>query len=95
MPVFVVRVVLHGAKDPEDYNDFHDDMEAKRYYRTIKGSDGTTYELPPATYRATGDGWFKETIRDEVRGLADATGFKNAVFVTVSNGSAWVGLKKA
>ena len=95
MPDFVVRVVLHGAKDPEDYNDFHDDMEAKHYYRTIKGSNGTTYELPPATYWATGDSWTKETIRDEVHTLADATGFKNAVFVTVSNGSAWVGLKKA
>jgi len=95
LPDFIVRVVLHGAKDPEDYNNFHDDMKAKRYYRTIKGSDGTTYELPPATYQATGDNWTKEMIRDEVRALADATGFKNAVLVTVSNGSAWIGLKKA
>ncbi len=95
MPDFVVRVVLHGAKDPEDYNDFHGEMEAKHYYRTITSDDGITYELPPATYRAGGVNWTMEMIRAEVRALADATGFRNTVLGTVSNWSAWIGLKKA
>ena len=95
MPTFIVRVVLHGAKDPEGYGDLHEKMEAYRYYRTIQGSDGVIYELPPATYRARRDNWTKEMIRDEVRAVAGTTGFKNSVFVTVSDGCAWVGLKKA
>ncbi len=94
MPSFIVRVVLHGAKDPEGYVDLHESMEQKEYYRTIKGSDGVTYELPPATYRASGDTWTRETIRNEVRGIANDTGYKNSVFVTVSNGCAWFGLSK-
>jgi len=92
LPDFVVRVVLHGAKDPEDYNDFHEEMEAKHYYRTITSDEGVTFELPPATYRAGGVDWTMEMIRAEVRAIADATGFSNAVLVTESNGSAWIGL---
>ena len=95
MPIFIVRVVLHGAKDPEGYVDLHESMEQKQYYRTIKGSDGVTYELPSATYRARGDTWTKEMIRDEVRGIANDTGYKNSVFVTESNGCAWVALSKS
>ena len=94
MPAFIVRVVLHGAKDPEGYVDLHETMEQNRYYRAIQGSDGTIYELPPATYRAAGDNWTSTMIRDEVRAIAEATGYTNSVFVTVSDGCAWVGLKK-
>lgn len=95
MPSFIVRVVLHGAKDPEGYAGLHETMEESRYYRTIQGSDGAVYDLPPATYRASGDTWTKEMIRDEVREIANGTGYKNSVFVTVSNGCAWSGLTKA
>ena len=94
MPVFIVRVVLHGAKDPEGYVDLHESMETKHYYRFIQGSDGSTYELPSAMYKATGANWTKEMIRDEVREIANDTGYKNAVFVTISDSCAWSGLKK-
>lgn len=95
MPRFIVRVVLHGAKDPEGYVGLHESMEENRYYRTIEGTDGIVYELPPATYRAAGgDNWTREMIRDEVREIANGTGYKNSVFVTVSDGSAWTNLSK-
>ena len=92
MPKFIVRVVLHGARDPEDYIEFHEVMKARQYLRTIVGADGVRYELPPATYTAKGNNWTKKDIRDEVRELADSTGLKNAVFVTESVGSVWIGL---
>jgi len=95
LPSFIVRVVLHGAKDPEGYVDLHESMENNRYYRMISGSDGVRYELPPATYPAEGDNWTAAMIRDEVREIANGTGYKNSVFVTVSNGCAWTGLNKA
>ena len=95
MPSFIVRVVLHKARDPEDYQDLHENMERKRYFRTIIGGDGQRYRLPPATYRASGDGWTVTTIRDEVSTIAKASGFRFAVLVTESEGSAWVGLEKA
>ena len=43
MPIFIVRVVLHGAKAPEGYVDLHETMEQNRYYRTIQGSDGCAW----------------------------------------------------
>ena len=76
MPTFIVRVVLHGAKDPEGYVDLHASMEEQHYYRTIDGSNGITYELPPATYRAEGDDWTAAMIRNEVRQIANGTGYK-------------------
>ncbi len=94
MPTFIVRVVLHGAKEPEGYVDLHETMEQNRYYRTVQASDGVVYDLPPATYRASGDNWTAAMIRDEVRGIADGTGYKNSVFVTASSSTAWSGLKR-
>ena len=91
MARFIVRVVLHGAKEPEGYLDLHEAMEVARYYRTIKAVDGKWYDLPPATYRAECN-WTREAIRDEVKVIAASTGYRHSVFVTESNGSAWAGL---
>ena len=94
MPGFIVRVVLHKARDPEDYQKLHDDMEKKSYFRTIIGGDGQRYKLPSATYRARGDSWTVTQIRDEVSTITKATGFSYAVLVTEAVQSAWIGLEK-
>jgi hypothetical protein len=86
MATFFIRVELHGAKYPDDYGKLHDAMKTANYSRTIKADDGGIYHLPPAMYFVSSD-WTFKAITEEVRGLANATGFSNAVFV--AKGDAW------
>ena len=93
MPKFIVRIVLHGVKEDADvYEDLHAKMEKQKYFRWIKGSNGKFYKLPPATYQAKGSEWTAEMIREEVKKIANDTGYKNSVLVTESVRSVWIDL---
>ena len=92
MPCFTIRVELHGA-DENDYETLYEHMKAKGFSKTIKGSDGTIYELPPAEYNM-----IKTITRAAVRDLAaaavKATRKKAGILVTEGSRS-WSGLDEA
>lgn len=46
----VVRVELHGPTVEAQYTRLHAAMAAAGFSRTIPGSDGAAYGLPPAMY---------------------------------------------
>ena len=94
MPKYIIRVVLHNASDPEDYDGLHEKMEESGYYRTITGDSGATYQLPSATYSAKKAAMRASTVRAEVIQIVNASGFRNSILVTRSTESAWRGLKK-
>jgi hypothetical protein len=49
MALFMARIELHNATY-QDYANLHAYMAAEGYGTTIRGSDGQTYQLPPAEY---------------------------------------------
>ena len=89
MPTFIARVELHGARYPDDYQDFHERMEAEGHYKTIKGRNGVTYRLPAATYSAIKNGISTRSVRDEVSQIAADTGFRISVLVAKAPSVAW------
>jgi len=49
MPNFIARVELHSASYA-DYENLHVYMQQRAFSRTIKGDNGSTYQLPTGTY---------------------------------------------
>ena len=80
MASFVTRVELHSAT-ADDYEALHGYMAGKGFKRTIVGGDGTTYQLPSATYSYIGNTTI-ETVRDAARAAANATGRNNWIIAT-------------
>lgn len=52
MPKFITRVELHGATW-QDYDNLHQQMEARGFSRIIVADDGQRYHLPTAEYVCT------------------------------------------
>jgi hypothetical protein len=50
MAQFPVRIELHEAKWPEDYNKLHGFMGNSGFSKTIKDTKGILFELPTAEY---------------------------------------------
>jgi hypothetical protein len=50
MSRFTVRVELFGKADEDDYEKLRKKMQAKKYFRVIKGKSGNWYHLPSSTY---------------------------------------------
>ncbi|MGC0994705.1 hypothetical protein [Pantoea agglomerans] len=46
---YTVRVELHDADDPDDYENLHKRMKAQGFSRSL-GIDGVRYKLPSAEY---------------------------------------------
>jgi hypothetical protein len=90
---FTVRVELHGA-EWEDYDALRVEMEAEGFASTIRGSDGTGYELPAGEYAISGD-TTRQQILTRARLAAERSGYNCAVLVTESAGRAWCGLDPA
>ena len=67
MASFLIRVEMHGAS-PDDYVRLHKEMEIQGCVRWITGDNGITYDLPTATYVASGTGT-AETVRNAVLGI--------------------------
>jgi hypothetical protein len=91
MAYYMVRVELHGAKHDEfPYTVLHTAMGEAGFSRTIMGSDGKQYRLPPAQYSAQGQ-YSIERVREAAVQAAARTNKPFAVVVTEGQ-SAWQGL---
>lgn len=69
-------------------------MERIGFSRTILGSDGSRYHLPPAEYYVESE-FTGVAVRDAAKKAADTTGRRSAVLTTMASAIFWVGLAKA
>lgn len=90
MAWFVTRVELHDA-DYQDYTALHAYMASQGYTTTIRGSDGKTYQLPPAEYHLDG-AYTRDQALEKAKRAAQRTRQRFAVIVNETVGSSWVGL---
>lgn len=90
MARFTTRVVLHDANWLH-YGQLYPEMAKYGFTDEIVGDDGRVYKMPPGEYDVLTDFTAIE-VRTWARAAADATGCKNAVFVTEAGLRAWVGL---
>ena len=93
MARFIVRVELHDASTWQDYELLHKKMEAEGFTRTITGSNGVTYHLPPAEYEMQGS-YSKEEVLTKAERAASQTRKRHGIIVTEANGQIWRGLKE-
>lgn len=94
MSGFIINIKLRLSTDARTYQALDEAMKRHAYFRNISGTDGETYELPPATYRCGVGGRTLEVIRDRVLTIASEYDGDCSVFITRSAGSAWIGLKR-
>lgn len=93
MATFTVRVELFGKAEEENYEKLHEKMQAKRFFRVVKG-EKAWYHLPSATYDHAADS-STSTVRDQVWAVAKAVWSDPGVLVTEANNMSWMGLRKA
>lgn len=93
MSRFTVRVELHRADDDDDYELLHAEMEKRGFARTIRGSDGLTYQLPPAEYDFHGS-VSTDAVLDVAQHAANATGRRSSILVTEAISRRWRGLPR-
>jgi hypothetical protein len=95
MGQFTVRVQLRKvAEDDEAYETLHAEMKKRSFSRTIKGSEGTAYELPWGTYNYEGERSIDKVL-EKAKEAAELTGHKARILVTESEHRKWSGLKKS
>ena len=92
MATFTVRVELFGKAEEEDYEKLHEKMQAKRFFRVVKG-EKAWYHLLSATYDHAADS-SASTVRDQVWAIAKAVWSDPGVLVTEANNMSWMGLRK-
>ena len=90
MTWFTTRVELHNATY-QDYTKLHLCMEAEGYATTIRGSDGNTYQLPPAEYHLD-DNCTRDQALDKAKRAAQRTSKAFAVVVSETTAMSWFGL---
>jgi hypothetical protein len=94
MAYYMVRVELHGARHDElPYTVLHSAMGEAGFSRTITGSDGKNYRLPPAQYSTRGE-YGIERVREAAVQAAARANKPFAVIVTEGQ-SAWQGLSQS
>ena len=93
MAWFITRVELHGATY-QDYTNLHAFMAAEGYTPTIRGSDGKTYQIPPAEYHLDGTYTCNQAL-EKAKRAATRTGKGFAAVATEAVSAAWVGLPLA
>jgi len=93
MSQYIVRVELHRAT-ASDYELLHSEMERRGFSRSILGTNGRTYRLPTAEYRAE-TGQTGEEVRSIAAEAAAASGCAYAVLVAETVGTWWTGLSAA
>lgn len=91
MAKFTTRVELINA-DSDDYDTLHQEMENRNFSRTIVGTDGVEYNLPPAEYNRDGNYTRQQTL-DSAIAAANTTGKQSRILVTESNGRKWSNLE--
>ncbi|MDR6381813.1 type V toxin-antitoxin system endoribonuclease antitoxin GhoS [Paraburkholderia caribensis] len=85
MAKFLTRVELHNANGT-DYQRLHEEMQARKFSRTIRDDAGKVYQLPTAEYYSFGD-ITADNVLQLAQQAADATG-KQASIITVNYGDA-------
>jgi hypothetical protein len=80
MAAYLVRIELHAATWPDDYNTLHTAMEAAGFDHRLMATDGKYYRLPTAEYAINVNSTI-EAVRDAAREAADSTGRSNEVLV--------------
>ena len=93
MAWFITRVELHDA-NYQDYSKLHIHMTSEGYKITIRGSDGRTYELPPAEYHLDG-AFTRDQALEKAKRAAQRTLRRFSVVTTETNGVSWLGLPVA
>jgi hypothetical protein len=85
----IARVELHSASYA-DYESLHIYMQQRGYARTIKGSDGKTYQLPTGTY--VGSFSSVAAALQAAVAAANATGKTSSIIVADWSSASWQGL---
>ena len=93
MSKYIARVILHGAREPEDYVSLHQHMEQAGFERTIKSDDGRNWHLPPGMYRAD-SALGVNRVREIAEEKAALTGFRYAVLAFDYQSASWNGLEQ-
>lgn len=93
MSIFIVRIELFGKAEEDDYEKLHKKMQAKRFFRVVKG-EKAWYHLPSATYDHAADSSASK-VRDQVWAVAKSVWSDPGVLVTEANNMSWMGLPKA
>lgn len=88
----IARVELHSASY-SDYESLHIYMQQRGYARSIRGSDGKTYQLPTGTY--VGSFSSVATALQAAVAAANATGKTSSLVVADWNSANWQGLPVA
>lgn len=91
MPNFIARVELHSASYA-DYENLHLFMQQRGYTRTLKGSEGKTYQLPTGTYISAGSMASANAALLAAVAAANATGRASSVIVAEWTSATWQGL---
>lgn len=88
MAKFIVRIELHGALLPTDYDNLHRLMEAQGFRRYIVSDQGQRFLLPSAEYFLESN-QTAEQVRDWASQLAAKTGKTSWVLATAYSRAAW------
>jgi hypothetical protein len=90
MALFMARIELHSSTY-QDYANLHSYMAAEGYATSIVGSDGRTYQLPPAEYHLNG-GYTCDQALEKMKRAAQRTLKNFAAVVSEATAISWVGL---
>jgi len=80
MASYLVRVELHNATWPDDYNTLHKAMHQTGFDHRLLASDGKYYRLPTAEYSIESNQTI-ENVREAANQCAASTGRSAAVLV--------------
>jgi hypothetical protein len=84
----MTRIELHDAKWVEDYNKLHLAMQEAGFSKTIKGSNGSTYELPTAEYYLDGN-YELQDVLSMGKKAATTVGKKYSIITSQTINSTW------
>ena len=90
MSDYIARVELQAAS-ADDYERLHVKMQSQGYSRTIKGSDGSTYELPIGTYVLRDTNFSIDIALATAVNAARDTGLRSSVIVADWTHVRWKG----
>ena len=91
---YLVRIELHNADWPDDYDVLHKAMTKLGFGHTIKADDGRSYRLPTAEYAATTNHTIDQ-VRQFAKQATEATGRKSIVLVVKYVAWAGTGMESA
>lgn len=88
----MTRIELHRDATWDDYELLHRKMSEEGFGRSVVGSDGVTYRLPPAEYLIQGSYEIATVLQAAVR-ASSATGKHVSALVTEGERLSWRGLQ--